>query len=302
MNLRDLEYLIALAEYKHFGKAAHACFVSQPTLSAQLGKLEAELGVKIFERNNKKVMISPLGGPIIAKARKILQETEELKLLAKLTHDPKAGQFRLATVPTLGPYFLPLILPQIKKSMPNLELLLYENKTENIVANLHQGELDAIILPLPIDDHGLTIEKLFSEPFVVGLPKAHPLTQKKRIQIDALTDENLLLLEEGHCMRDQVLEVCALTQVHSRIDYQATSLEMLRQMILLDTGLSLFPLLATANDKSLCFKTFSNTKNFRDIGIVWRDKNPRGNICKILIDIIKEKVPPYLAKLHDKIA
>lgn len=301
MNLRDLEYIVALAEYQHFGKAARACHISQPTLSAQLNKLENTLGIKLFERTNKTVMISPVGEPIINQARAIIHAVSELKTLAKLAKDPTSGQFRLATVPTLGPYLLPLTLPHVKKSLPKLELLLFEDKTEVIVDQLKQGKLDAILLPLPINEPGLITSSLFSEPFVLGLSKHHSLENKKRITIDTLKDEKLLLLEEGHCLRNQVLEVCTLSDMQKEADYQATSLEMLRQMIVLDNGVSLFPLLATANDRALCFRPFHNKKNYRDIGLVWRGLNPRQSICQTISRIIEDKVPSHLAKLQEKI-
>ncbi|WP_040953697.1 LysR substrate-binding domain-containing protein, partial [Coxiella burnetii] len=205
MNIRDLKYLLAVADSAHFGKAAEKCFVSQPTLSAQLKKLEEELGVRLFERNNKRVLITPIGQIIAAQVRVILQEVEKLKVLAQNAQDPFAGVFHLGIIPTLGPYLLPIILEIFKKRLPKLNLVVYENKTENILHELQQGRLDAVILALPVSAPNLVVQELFCEPFYVALPKHHPLAKKKSVTLADLEKETLLLLEEGHCLREQAL-------------------------------------------------------------------------------------------------
>lgn len=211
MNLRDLHYLVALAEHRHFGRAAEASFVSQPTLSTQIKKLEDELGVALVERTPRKVLLTETGREIARRARGVLSEIEEIKAIAQRTRDPESGTLRLGIFPTLGPYLLPHLVPQVRKQFPRLELLLVEEKTEQVIRLLREGSLDVGILALPLHEESLHTEFLFEEPFVLAVPENHPLAHKqKRLKLDDLEDESLLLLEDGHCMRDQALEVCSL--------------------------------------------------------------------------------------------
>ena len=187
MNIRDLQYLVAVAKHRHFGKAADACFISQPTLSAQLKKLEDELGATLFERNNKQILITPIGEQLVAQAQIILREVGTLKELAKQTQNPLSGQFRLGIIPTLGPYLLPHVLPLIKKKMPELNIILHEDKTARILDELRQGKLDAIILAIPVPSEGLIVKKLFREPFLAALPVHHPLTNRKEVRVKEIS-------------------------------------------------------------------------------------------------------------------
>jgi len=298
MNIRDLKYLIAVADYRHFGKAAKACFVSQPTLSAQLKKLEEELGVQLFERNNKQVFITPIGQTIIAQARIALRETEKLRELSQLAKDPFAGKFKLGVIPTLGPYLLPHILPIIKHKLPQLELLLFEDKTENVLAQLQQGKLDAIILALPVPHDGMVVRELFKEPFYVALPKQHVLDKQKNIKLKDLHHETLLLLEEGHCMRDQALAVCRSAKPNERNDYYATSLETLRQMVGIGAGVTLLPLLALMHHHLVVNKAFSDPVPTRKVGMLWRKQSARTECCEKIVELVKEKMPEVLGKLE----
>ena len=244
MNLRDLRYLVALAEHKHFGRAAEASFVSQPTLSTQIMKLENELGVSLVERTPRKVLMTEVGREIVQRARDVLNEVEQIKLIARRTLDPESGTLRLGIFPTLGPYLLPHVVPQIRERFPRLELLLVEEKTEVILRQLREGRLDAGILALPVHDQQLHVEKLFDEPFVLAVPEGSPLARHTSIRLDDLADQNLLLLEDGHCLRDQALEVCQLAGAGEKSGFRATSLETLRQMVAANVGITLLPTLA----------------------------------------------------------
>ncbi|MEO7936623.1 MAG: LysR substrate-binding domain-containing protein, partial [Dokdonella sp.] len=244
MNLRDLQYLVALAEHKHFGRAAEATFVSQPTLSTQIMKLEDELGVALVERTPRKILLTEVGREIVQRARDVLNEVEQIRLIARRTLDPESGTLRLGIFPTLGPYLLPHVIPQIRERFPRLELLLVEEKTEVILRQLREGRLDAGILALPVHDQQLHVEKLFDEPFVLAVPAGNPLANHRSIKLDDLADQNLLLLEDGHCLRDQALEVCQLAGAGEKSGFRATSLETLRQMVAANVGITLLPILA----------------------------------------------------------
>ena len=216
MNLRDLRYLVALAEHRHFGRAAEACFVSQPTLSTQIRKLEDELGVTLVERAPRKVLLTDVGREIAARARDVLNEAEQIRAIARRTRDPESGTVRLGIFPTLGPYLLPHVVPMVRETFPRLELLLVEEKTEVVLQRLREGKLDAGILALPLHEDSLHVEFLFEEPFLLAVPDSHPLAERKRLRLDDLADESLLLLEDGHCLRDQALEVCQLAGAGER--------------------------------------------------------------------------------------
>ena len=234
MNLRALQYFVKLADLRHFSKAAEACFVSQPTLSTQIRKLEDELGVQLVERSPRKIMLTPVGEEIAERARLVLSDVDQIRAVARRAGDPADGNLRLGLFPTLAPYVLPHVIPTIRKRYPNLRLQLAEEKTEDILKMLQQGELDAALLALPVNDEGMAVEILFEEPFVLALPGGHPLGEKSSITLKDLNGSELLLLDEGHCLRDHALEVCALAGAHERVDFHATSMETLRQMVAAD--------------------------------------------------------------------
>jgi len=211
MNLRDLRYLVALADHKHFGRAAEASFVSQPTLSTQIRKLEDELGVALVERAPRRVMLTPVGREIAERARKVIADVAQMTELARRSQDPEAGTVRLGLFPTLAPYLLPHVLPAVRARFPKLELLLVEEKTDVVLARLRDGRLDAGILALPLHDEQLHVEPLFEEPFVLAVPQSHRLAARDDgLTLRDLDREHLLLLEEGHCLRDQALDVCTI--------------------------------------------------------------------------------------------
>ena len=274
MNLRDLHYLVALADHRHFGRAAAASFVSQPTLSTQIRKLEDELGVSLVERAPRRVMLTPIGREIAERARRVIAEVGQMGEIARRSQDPEAGTVRLGIFPTLAPYLLPHVLPDLRKRFPRLELLLVEEKTDQILARLRDGRLDAGLLALPIHDDQLHIEPLFDEPFLLAVPQAHPLAKKTSLHLRDLDNQHLLLLEEGHCLRDQALDVCHMAGADERDGFRATSLETLRQMVAAGVGITLLPVLAVQPPVPLSgdihLLAFRGDPPHRRIAMLWR--------------------------------
>ena len=219
MNLRDLRYLVALADERHFGRAAQRCFVSQPTLSAQIRKLERYLGVPLVERQPKRVALTPTGQQIVERARRLLQESDAIVELAQMGRDPLAGQLRVALIPTVGPYLLPRVAPALQRELPNLKLLLYEYQTGPLLERLRAGDLDIGVLAVPaVPMDGLESTVLYEEPFALAVPGSHRLAARRAVSVDDLRDETLLLIEDGHCLRDQALEVSSRIDVHEAQD------------------------------------------------------------------------------------
>ena len=280
MNLRDLKYLLALADHKHFGRAAAACFVSQPTLSTQIKKLEDELGVSLVERAPRKVMLTPAGRDAAERARRIVAEVEQMKEGARRSQDPEAGTVRLGIFPTLGPYLLPHVIPRIRERFPNLELLLVEEKSDVLLSRLHEGRLDAALLALPVNDDQLHSEFLFEEPFLLAVPEGHPLAKRDSLSLAELDNQKLLLLEDGHCLREQALEVCRLSGANEKSEFRATSLETLRQMVAANVGITLLPTLAVTppvtRSPNIHLLGFSDSHPSRRIAMLWRKSSAMG--------------------------
>jgi LysR family hydrogen peroxide-inducible transcriptional activator len=297
MNLRDLKYLVALAEHRHFGRAAAASFVSQPTLSTQIRKLEDELGVTLIERAPRRVMLTPIGEDIAERARGVIAGVEQMTELARRSRDPEAGSVRLGLFPTLAPYLLPHVLPQVRERFPRLELLLVEEKTDVILQRLRDGRLDAGILALPLHDEQLRIEFLFDEPFVLAAPSSHPIAARGALQADDLRDADLLLLEEGHCLRDQALDVCRLAGAGEREGFRATSLETLRQMVAAGVGMTLLPVLAVQPpvppSSDIVLLPFAGDAPHRRIAMVWRRSSAMDAFLARLAAVFRD-VPPQL--------
>jgi len=291
MNIRDLKYFIAVAETKHFGKAAERCFVSQPTLSMQLKKLEEELSIQLFERTSKQVLITSDGEKLLEKARAVLRDVDQLKQVAQNLQDPYAGTLRVGIIPTMGPYLLPRLMPLLADRFPSLKIILCEDKTDVIVKKCQQGELDAIILALPVDDDGLVTQELFSEPFFVALPKSNPLAQKKQVKLSDLENENLLLLADGHCLRDQALEACRLTGATTETGFQATSLETIRHMVAANAGITLLPKMAVDSvpeQPEVVIRPFEGTAASRLVGMLWRETSAHRLCCEAIAAAIRE--------------
>lgn len=290
MNLRDLTYLVAVADHLHFGKAASACHVSQPTLSMQLKKLEEFLGVQLFERGNRQVLLTPVGKEIISHARHVLQESEAIRAIARVSKDPFAGELRLGIFPTLAPYLLPKIMMQVKKRFPKLSLMLLEEKTPVILEQLKEGVLDAALLALPLHEPHVTTQELFHEPFYLAVPSSHALARKTSVTFSDLKKEEMLLLDEGHCLRDQALQVCQAIGIGEARTFRATSLETLRQMVAAGNAVTLIPELAVKPQPGIAYIPFSKTPPSRAIGLVWRSRSSRTKLFQALGEVVKGKV------------
>jgi LysR family hydrogen peroxide-inducible transcriptional activator len=249
IKLKDLRYLVAVADSGHFGQAAERCFISQPTLSAQLKKLEAYLGVQLIERQTRGATLTEAGEQIVARARLILSASDEVLTIAQTYRDPLSGRLKVAMIPTVGPYVLPQVAPAVHRQMPRLDLLLFEFQTAAMLQKIQSGDVDVGVLALPVQIEGLASRKLYEEEFNVALPEQHPLAKQTSIRLSDLTDESLLLLDEGHCLRDQALEVCSRISIHERQDFRATSLETLRQMVAAGAGVTLMPELAWSSGR-----------------------------------------------------
>ncbi len=280
MNLRDLAYLVAVADHGHFGRAADACFVSQPTLSVQIKKLEQELGVPLVERGSRQVLLTAAGEEIVSRARHVLQEVDGIRDAARQATDPASGSLRVGLFPTLGPYLLPHVVPQVRAAFPDLELLLVEEKTEKLLAQLRDGKLDAAVLALPVPDDRLHVEALFEEAFVLAAPATHPLGQLDGpVPMSVLEGEPVLLLEDGHCLREQALSVCRMASATERGGFRATSLETLRQMVAAGVGITLLPELAVSDPvpttEAISLLRFADPVPTRQIALLWRESDPR---------------------------
>ncbi len=290
MNLRDLKYLVAVAEHRHFGRAAEACFVSQPTLSTQLRKLEKTLDVRLIERNRRQAMLTPVGELIVGQAKTVLRDMEELVRLADDYKDPLGGNFRLGIIPTVAPYLLPLVLAPVHRALPNLNVHLVEGQTANIVHMLQAGMLEAVILALPSPDGDLVQTPLYKERFYFAASSRHPKAGRQAIRESELDQEQVLLLEDGHCLRDQALEICKSHNAVENTNFRATSIETLRQMVAAGIGVTLMPELAI-NDAvaHIRYIPFAGSNPpHRVIGICWRASTTRGLLLEKLTATLKQ--------------
>lgn len=295
MNLRDLEYLIAVDEERHFHRAAERCFVSQPTLSGQLKKLEEELGVLLVERNNRQVAMTEAGIKVVEHARKVLAEVNEIKNVAKYFQDPMVGDVRVGIIPTIAPYLLPIIMPHLHNHFKNLKLWLYEYQTHICLEKLQNSELDCLILALPVDKHDFAELDLFREPFRLAVNRNQLLARKKQLNLGDIAKHKLLLLEEGHCLRGHILDVCMLAGVKEQTEYQATSLETLRHMVGEGMGMTLMPELAvpkkTTKADDIRYIEFSDPKPNRRIGMLYKKNSYREETFSHIAELIKSVLP-----------
>ncbi len=291
INFRDLRYLVAVADHQHFGRAAAACFVSQPTLSTQIKKLEEYLEIQLVERTSKKVIITPIGRMIAERARQVLNEVDDLVNVARAAGDPMSGELRLGIIPTLGPYLIPDLFPVLRERYPKLRVLLHEERTRGLTDRLLEGSLDAAIMGVPIADEGLIAQPLFEEPFVVALPAEHALASESRIKREALDAAPMLLLEEGHCMRDQALDFCSRVGAQQQQDFRATSLETLRQMVATGAGITLLPKLAvepcSSQPEGLVVRPFAGEPPVRELAIYRRRGCAREPVVSALASLIQ---------------
>jgi len=274
ITLRDLEYLVAVAEHSHFGKAARAVNVSQPTLSGQTRKLEDILGVRLFERTNRSVVITEVGRKLAAQARIVLEEAQKLADLAHSPAAPLTGSLKLGAIATLGPYYLPHVLGPLRKAFPSLDLHLREGQTSELISDLRAGALDAVLASPTFPTDGLQLFPLFFEPFVLLTPKDHPLARREPLRSLDLRTSEMVLLEDGHCLKDQALQLCPKNRRGNLHPYQATSIETLRQLVATGHGYTLIPYLAATPDKRLknliLYRKFPDKSVGRKIVLVCR--------------------------------
>ncbi|MGZ8136009.1 MAG: LysR substrate-binding domain-containing protein [Methylococcaceae bacterium] len=287
MNLRDLNYLVAVADLRSFIHAAEQCCISQPTLSTQIKRMEEMLEVQIFERSNKKVIPTETGEHIIAAARRILLEIDNIKELALTAQDPFAGNFRLGAFPTLSTYIFPGLVPLIRQAAPKLRLILIEEKTNNLIVQLKQGEIDAALLALPVSEDFLEVRELFDDEFRLAVANDSPLAQMQTVKPENLHNQELLLLDEGHCLRGQALQICQLNDAKEQQDVRATGLETLRQMVRAGTGITFMPVIAIhEQDEGICYIPFEEPRPKRTIALAWRKTSVRTGLIEHLIKLI----------------
>lgn len=284
MTLTELRYLVALAQHHHFGRAAESCFVSQPTLSVAIKKLEDELGVPLFERRKQEVTLTAAGERIVEQAQRVLEEAAAIKELAKDGRDQLSGPLRLGAIYTIGPYLFPHLIPVLHERAPHMPLVIEENYTARLSERLRQGELDAILIALPFQEPGMVVLPLYDEPFVVVLPSSHPWTERETISAGELSQESLLMLGTGHCFRSQVLDACP--GCAQRMDTQSlaqtvegTSLETIRHMVASGMGVTVLPVTAAGADRYaqrlLATRRFAEPEPQRRVALAWRTSFPR---------------------------
>lgn len=308
MILKDLKYLIAVAETNHFGQASERCCVSQPTLSGQIKKLEEELGVTLFERTNRSVEITPAGREILTHARQMMEQADIISQLAKSHQDPLAGPLRIGIIPTLSPYLIPLILSPLKKQLPRMKLILSEEMTETLIRRLQQHEIDAALLATPVDGPELKAIALFDEPFWVAYPKRHEFHNKDKIMLRDLSNEHLLLLSEGNCLAEQAMDVCHIRDRQSQGEYadlRASSLETLIQLVGAGYGITLIPALALHGAKKLASgveaQPLSMANASRRVVLVYRHSYYRTAALQALAHVITRCLPDRVLVADSKL-
>lgn len=298
MNLKDLKYFVAVAKTRHFGRAAQQCFVSQPTLSGQIKKLEGELGVVLFERTHHYVSLTRIGEQILVHAQAALQEAESIRGLAQVYKDPLAGELRIGVIPTLSPYLMPLVLMPMHRQYVQVQLSLREEVTENLLRCLHDNSLDAILLATPVKDPDLAVIPLFREPFWFVHPRQHSLYTKDEITCEDLSQVDLLLLSDAHCLTRQVLETCTQENRSKPAhlpDLRAESLDTLLQLVGSGLGCTLVPALAIRGawmtDTGVIARQLSNTKAYRDVSLVFRRSFPRRQVLEVFCAVVHQYLP-----------
>ena len=277
MNLRDLEYLVALAEHQHFRLAAEACYVSQPTLSGQIRKLEDELGVVLLERTSRKVLFTASGLQLVAQARRVLEEARMLREMAQQHTEEMAGPLHIGLIPTVGPYLLPHIIPAIRREFPDLEIYLHEAQTHQIVARLDNGELDCALLALVKETAGFIEIPVFDENMYLAIAADHPWAEREQVAMSELSGQQLLMLEDGHCLREQALGFCFAAGAREDTHFRATSLETLRNMVAAGAGITLIPELAVPQEKirdGVCYLPCHDPEPKRTVGLIYRPGSP----------------------------
>lgn len=309
MTLTELRYIVAVARERHFGKAAESCFVSQPTLSVAIKKLEDELGLTVFERGRGEVTLTPMGAQIVSQAQRVLEEASRITQLAQQGRDQLAAPLRVGAIYTVGPYLFPHLIPALTEAAPNMRLVVEENYTSVLKERLKHGELDAIIISLPFGEPGIATRPLYEEPFVVLLPSSHPLTQSADIESTQLAGEQILLLGPGHCFRDQVLEHCPECYRSGKApgelqqSLEGGSLETIRYMVASGLGLTVVPCSAAGADqfsqRLLAIRRFKNAQPRRTVALAWRRTFTRPEAVDVLARAITDHCPGCVSPLKD---
>ncbi len=298
MTLQDLRYVVALAEHGHFGRAAAACDIAQSTLSTQIKNLESQLGVTLFERTTKSVNVTAVGAEIAGRARGVLAEVDAILSVGQHTSGPLTGGFSLGVIPTLGPYVLPWLVPALNKAYPALRLVLREDLTAPLLERLGSHRLDAALVALPVPDDRLETLPLFDEPFWFAEPKGRKPNGAKMMTEDELRGQPLLLLTEGHCLRDQALAICGTADRESDGDFRATSLETILQMVSTGMGNTLLPAMACGEARARSVSTRKLADGVgRRIGLVWRRSYPRERDIHLLARTLCEHLPPSVRRV-----
>jgi len=296
MTLTDLKYIVALARERHFGRAAESCFVSQPTLSVAVKKLEDELGVILFERSPQEVRTTPVGERVVAQAERVLSEAAQLAEIAAAGKNPLAGPLRLGVIYTIGPWLLPRLVPLLHQRAPEMPLLLEENYTHRLVEKLKTVELDVAVLALPLVEPGLVAQAVYEEDFCILVPAAHPWAAVDRVKAEQLLDQPLLMLGRGNCFRDQVLDLCTRAGQGGPQVLEGSSLETIRHMVASGVGITVMPATAVdgiaPDDPLLRVKHFGNPAPARRVGMVWRVSFPRHQAVDLLREALLDcKLP-----------
>ena len=293
VTLRDISYVVAVAEHGHFGRAADASHVSQPSLSVGVRKVEDALGYPIFERASRKILVTPLGAAVIDRARAVLDAADAMLIPADESGDPLSGRFALGAIATVGPYLLPGLLKPLREAHPNLELEIEEGLTERLVGRLQDGALDAVILSPPISESGVTLAPIYREPFRLIIPEGSKLAAMDRISVDDLDPADAVLLEEGHCLRDQALDICGAGSTRHR--HTAMSLETLKAMVAAGSGYSLIPATAVREpeiyDHLVGYRTLAEVGIGRDVALAWRDSRSRIDDVTALVNLLRAHAP-----------
>ena len=298
MTLTELRYIVAVSRELHFGRAAAACFVSQPTLSVAIKKLEDELDVTIFERRPHDVTITPVGRRIVEQAITVLEQANAIKAIAGEDKDQLKGSLKLGVIYTIGPFLLPHLIPLLSREAPELTLIIEEDFTLNLAGQLKRGELDMIIISTPFEQPGSTLEVLYKEPFTVMLPKNHSLADKKQIKANDLIGETLLLLKSGNCFRDQVMDVCPACKgdFFSKDKIQKTlegsSIDTIKQMVAAGSGVTILPLTAIGEHDGLSrmvdYRPFAKPVPERDVALAWRSTYPKTQLAQLISRLIRQ--------------
>lgn len=303
MNIRDLQYLIALAETRHFGQAAERCFVSQPTLSGQIKKLEQELGITLFERSNRLVQITAAGAGVLEHARLIIEQADAIRQLASSFQDPTAGPLRIGAIPTISPYLMPVILKPLQLKYPNMRLVLFEEQTDTLLQRLRDHQIDAAILATEHPETDFKSIALYREPFWLAFPQKHKLYNHDEISQQDLDNTELLLLSEGHCLTKQVMQACHIVERNPHAEManlRASSLETLLQLVSAGYGTTLVPALALngpwISGRGVITRELNLPNTWRDVSLVYRASFPRISALEALVAVIKSNLPNTVEK------